>query len=816
MKTLIALMAVLVAAPALAQTPAPGAPAPSSVTMTGSVEAGAQVVDNDSRSAKFTEYRDLTDDFVLPLVSFSVGDTSTGWSFDLHGTNPGRDDQRIDLSTGRPGAYRFGVTWNETPHNYSNKALTPYIDKGGGYLALPATVQIPFKKLATASGDEAGVLASDRLVAAYQAKYLAPTPLGTQTNHGRFSLAVNPTDALALSVAYDRREKTGSKGGFGPIGDRPPRTLNVQFAEPVDYLTNDVTLAAEHDGGTFQVRGEFLYSSFANGVDTVRWDNVWASGAPGADYDVWDRLVATVGARPLAPDNTYTNALVSGGVNLPGDSRLSLSASFGQFDQNQALLPYANHSGVANTALPRQTAEGSIGTRSLNADYVMNPWRRLNLRAYVRYYDLNNDTPADQWRYATSDATNLNGTVSFVNKRVSVAHAWDRNNAGLEGTFRLPARSALTFGYEHQAYNYSHREADTTENLLRAGLRFKPASWMSLDARYRLGLRRGTTYDNEVTHEGYWYSQTDGVDNNNPALTFDNHPDMRRFDVIDRQRQQVDVTLHLTRKELLAVSAYVRYRADDFDADVAPSQPLLGTGLAQQNAQSPGDQLGLLEDARTRYGADVFVQPSPRVSFNAFVSYDKGTQSQRGLEFNENNKANPSAVATAELGPWTRGGSQWTADVDDGSWNVGFGTSLQLVPDRVTLHADYTGSLADIDLTYAGYGVTNWNGTPFAPTHQFAFSSPPTTTEDLHVVNLRLEIPVRMFTAILGYAFESYRLADWQEGGSGSWVETVGADTLLRDSSRSFQWGNRLFNLGTYLAPSYDAHIGFVGLAYRF
>jgi hypothetical protein len=24
------------------------------------------------------------------------------------------------------------------------------------------------------------------------------------------------------------------------------------------------------------------------------------------------------------------------------------------------------------------------------------------------------------------------------------------------------------------------------------------------------------------------------VDNNNPALTFDNHPDMRRYDVIDR------------------------------------------------------------------------------------------------------------------------------------------------------------------------------------------------------------------------------------------------------------------------------------------
>jgi hypothetical protein len=86
----------------------------------------------------------------------------------------------------------------------------------------------------------------------------------------------------------------------------------------------------------------------------------------------------------------------------------------------------------------------------------------------------------------------------------------------------------------------------------------------------------------------------------------------------------------------------------------------------------------------------------------------------------------------------------------------------------------------------------------------------------LNVLNLRLEIPIATFTAILGYSFESYQLEDWQEGGFGSWVEPLGADTFLRDSSRSFQWGNRLFNLGTYLSPSYDAHVGFFGLSYRF
>jgi hypothetical protein len=132
------------------------------------------------------------------------------------------------------------------------------------------------------------------------------------------------------------------------------------------------------------------------------------------------------------------------------------------------------------------------------------------------------------------------------------------------------------------------------------------------------------------------------------------------------------------------------------------------------------------------------------------------------------------------------------------------------------LSADYTASLSTVGITYAGYGVTNFDGTPFPATHQFGFSTPPDITEDLHVVNLRIDIPIKAVTFVAGYTYENYTLNDWQQGSSAPWVEAVGADTLLRDTSRSYQWGNRLFNLGTYLAPSYDAHIGFLGFRYSF
>jgi len=77
------------------------------------------------------------------------------------------------------------------------------------------------------------------------------------------------------------------------------------------------------------------------------------------------------------------------------------------------------------------------------------------------------------------------------------------------------------------------------------------------------------------------------------------------------------------------------------------------------------------------------------------------------------------------LGPWTRGSSKWTADSDDRAWTAGVGASISLIPKRMNLNANYTMSLGDFDLTYAGYGVTNFDGTPFPPNSQFAFPARP-------------------------------------------------------------------------------------------
>jgi MtrB/PioB family decaheme-associated outer membrane protein len=799
--------------------PAPEQPAGPAVLVAGAVSSAARQVDNDTNSSKLTEYRDLSDRPFVPRLTLAAVDTRNGWFAEFSGANVSLRDQTLFARGGVAGVWRAGVEWSELPHNFSNKAQTPYFQRAPGLLEVPAHVPITFKRLGTAAADTAGVLASDQLIAAYQRSFLHPTPLETETSSRTFALDYAGWEALRVGAAYDQRKQSGAEWTFAPIGDRPPRTLNIQIAEPVDSKTQELTLTADRVTTNYALQVNYLFSDYANAVDTLVWENIYTTAAPDATYDLWDRAVSTYGRRPLEPDNRYHNVSVTLGRDLPRDSRLNATVAYGRLEQNQTLLPYSyGVEGLANRALPRSTAEANIDTLQLLVDYVVNPVARLNVRAWAHRFGLDNNTPEERWQYVTSDTTNLNGGVAYVNKRINTPYANDRTNVGTEVSYRLrPWRSSIGARYEHEATSRTHREADTSDNRVGFTYHARPWKGVNLRGRYLFGVRGGT-YDPFVTRESYWYLPSEVAgDANDPRVTFDNHPDMRRFDVSDRRRHQADLTLTIVPGEVFSLSGTVRYRSDDFDSDVAAIQPLAGTAFADAAAFTPGTQLGLLEDRRTRYSFDAFCQPVPRLSLNAFVAIDDGTNLQRGLEFNENNKQNPSAVQTAELGPWTRASSQWMADTDDRVFTTGAGTFVTIVPDRLLLNLSYTLSVGNVDISYSGYGVTNWDGTPFPPNHQFAFSSPPRVNQDWHVLDLRAEVPLFKQTVFtFGYTYERYRTDDWQQAPSLAWVEPVGSEFLLRDTSRSFQWGNRLFNLGSFLAPSYDAHFTYAAFTYRF
>jgi hypothetical protein len=158
MKTLIVIITALLAVPSVAS--AQTDQQPPAVTVSGSVTTGTQQVDNSTNSSKLTEYRDLRDGFFAPQIRFDVYNTNKGDFVNLGASNVSRSDQSVRASFGRVNMWDVRIDWSEVPHHFSNKAQTPYINRGDGLFEVPATIPITFKKLNTVAADAPSVRAS--------------------------------------------------------------------------------------------------------------------------------------------------------------------------------------------------------------------------------------------------------------------------------------------------------------------------------------------------------------------------------------------------------------------------------------------------------------------------------------------------------------------------------------------------------------------------------------------------------------------------------------------------------------------------------
>lgn len=829
----------------------------------GQFTAGVQQDKSSSNSSKFNEYRDIRDGFYLYDLKFDGVDTQTGLYLDFSGKNLIREDQTLRFGVGDYGTWGLSVERNETPHNISNKAMTPFIDQGKGVYTLPSPIALPSTDVAgtltsgynlapTAAQASAGLLRNnDEATSAWLETNLHGTDLGTQRDKTSATLNYSPLEALKFRLTYTDERKDGNKITYGPIGDRPPRTLDIQMTEPIDYATREVKFEAEYNKDWFQSLFAYTISDFENDIDTLRWQNPDARlDDPGSladlSYDQWTgHRVANFGERALYPDNRYQNASLTLGFDLPLASRLGATVAFGKAEQDESLIPYATSSFGTTTLgsamdLPRGKADAEIETTLLNLDYTINPIERLNLRAFFRYYDLDNNTKESDWHYVTSDTvTNANATTTglptYKNMRTNLAYAYDQQNYGLDATYSLNFwRTTLGLGFEREEIDRDYREADTDENMYKLSLRTRPANWLTLRAKYLYGDREGDNYDNTATAASYWYALGDqGTDNDNPQFTFSNHPDTRKYDVIDRERNQVDLAATVMPIEPLSLTASYRWQDDDYDAGVKPVQPLLDyVGViaddANRNAATPGDQIGLLSRETERYGLDGAYAASERLTLTAFASRESIGAKQRGFEYNENNKLNPVTAAgleTNELGPWTRASSQWIAKTEDHTTTVGAGAGYQIIPGKLNFVTDYSFSHGKVDIGYSGFGAVfatdsvGTAGSPMPDDFQYAFRDPSTVTHKQYTFNATLEYQL-FENLVVGvhYLFDRYKISDWMEESDQPWFESVGNEYLLRDSSSatSTQWGNRLVNMGSYLGPSYESHVGFMTLTYKF
>ncbi|MEX1277007.1 MAG: MtrB/PioB family outer membrane beta-barrel protein [Bacteroidota bacterium] len=803
-------------------------------------------------SSKFNEYRDLRDGFYLQDFRVDVLDPDmSGWFLDLKGERVLLDDQRILARVGHLGnRWSIVIDHNETPHRLSNKAMTPYIDRGDGLFTVPAPVSI-FKDGNDATGTPSlvpttGQMAiNDALLANYLETYLRPVGLGTQRDRTTAALKMSHIGPFTVGLTYLLERRDGSRSTYGPIGDRPPRTLNIQLPEPMDYTSHEVGANAEYAGNHFQVQLKYLFSSFGNSVESLRWENIYFTPDAGRDFIATvagtPRHVSGFGQRSLAPDNFAHSVSLSAGFDLPFESRLTSTAVFGLMLQDEGLLPYSvsplggdlhpdrgdglnwNDPGK----LPRTSAEAEMQTVRFDVEYTINPIPQLNVRPFIRYYALDNKTPIAQWRYVTQDVAGTNGDVDYRNFRRNLAYAYDKLKYGLDVRQYFSFwRTTLGMGYARESINREFREADTDEHLFELSIRTRPAGRLTLAGSYLYGSRKSDGYNYNVTNQSYWYSFERGANEvDNPRFLFANHPDLRKFDVSDRTRNDVKLSATYIAREDLDVTAAYRQRKDDFDSRVSPVAPLAGTTVplpnpADAGAFTPGQQLGLLRDERQNITLNVHYVPGEQWTITMFADREYGRSDLRGMVFNENQRREPSNAGIqvpTQLGPWTDPNRLYYATTDEGTTTVGLGIGYKIVPGKVRLSTDLSLSRGSVDLAYTGYGSDpaylgrDWE------TFQFGFNNPGAATFDQYVVNASVEYDLSENMALgFHYLLNYYRLLDWVQEPAGPWVEQVGSEFFLRDTSRDNRWGNRVVSFGSSLAPSYDAQVGFLTMSYRF
>jgi hypothetical protein len=795
---------------------------------------GLQGVDGGD-SARFNQYRDVTDGLHLYRVRWFGQQLDSGHFLDVIGRNLARDDQDLYLAFGASGVWQARIDYSGIPGRLTYDAMSPYRYQGNGLFTVPAHVNILTVPIVGTTYDGVDAQHNDQLVASYLAQHLAPTgELGSQRNRGAAAIAFRPMSELELALSISQEEKRGTKISYGPLGDRPPRTLNVELPEPTDYTSRDLRFEASWGGPRLGVNLEVAAPQFRNDTPTMVWQSMYfgpdSDGNPLYNNDVIltgpapaRRNVSTFGQRALPPENRALTTLLTVGAIMPMQGRLTFTGSFGQMRQDESLLPYSFSTLGTDwnslDRLPRLEADGRIETRILGLEYSLRPIRGLGLKAFYRGTSIDNQTPSAQWLYPTQDSANLNGSVTYKNRRINLGYGYDRDRYGVTASYRLPAamavlgRARLGLSLERESIDRDFREATTDENIARITFAMTPTARLSLNARYLYGDRSAGPYDWNPAREGYWYTPAEaGTDPDNPRFAFGNHPDLRRFDVSDRRRDQFDFSAGFMATERLNFSLSYGLRNDSFDSDVRPVQPLAGTPFAPATDSTLGVQLGLLANDFQQLTLDATFTPIERWSLTAFISREEIDFDQRGMAFNENTRTNAQGPQIGVPGQsWRDPANYWRGINQDRTNTIGLSTFYHLVPDRWDLTGEIAWSRGTVDYLYSGFG----DAAPLGTTY-YAFRTPPTARQEQRRANLGLRYNLAERWALgVNYLFDDYEIDSWIQEPEGGWVELVGSEYLARDTTRDNRWGNRLVRLGGVLAPSYTANVLWFTAGYR-
>lgn len=452
----------------------------------GSVELGFRAVDDQDNSAKYMEYRDIDDGlFGNMFLNYFQG----AYYFGVEGKNIGLDDQSYLFEGGHYGSFDYSFFYDEIPHNLSFDALTFHSGIGSNMLTLGGN--------------------PDDVDTWRQFDY--------SVDRKKYGADVGFTlnSPLFFNVGVSREEKDGLK----PLGSGS-FSGQVEMPEPVDYETDNLTVAGGFRSTEIMFKVTGMLSSFDNENKYLMWynpftdDNEINSLPPGNDYG---KIGAHLTWRKLP---LMSSLLIRGSYsNLSND-----------FNINELNL-------TGPSGLNTMTFDGDISYTTFAATLVSRPTEMLDTRLFYSYLDKENDS-----------------TVILYDDGGNGTHIFDytKHNAGLDATFNLGMDTRLTAGYEFMDIDRRNRpDVDSnTDNLL-----FVKA--------------KNTSLDMVTAKVEYTFLDRDADSVNDPTLTPSDAAYISRFiqryDHTTKTKNELKLILELYPADSIDVGLEYAYVNNDYD-----------------------------------------------------------------------------------------------------------------------------------------------------------------------------------------------------------------------------------------------------------
>jgi len=547
------------------------------------------------RPGEFQDGRDFAHGVTIRAMNVSFNSPDRPTTFRFRALELSEKDRRVEGEAAEAGKFRSRFLWDVIPRYFSD-GRTFHTFSGPNVLTVDPALRARLQ--AAPNSSAAGSLVGPALPALVRTEL--PTTRSVQLrvlwDQTLFTQSYYPNEDLELYFRAQNVRRKGLRprttGTFanetnGPANDLVWEALGMELPERVDERTTNISVGFQYSKPKWRLGVQYDLSMFRNSFQSLTWENpfrVTDALATSPAFNVGrNRFVRSQLAS--APDNTFQSISVHASFDLPLDTQLRGSITWGRANQDEPFLPYTlNSAMVAANLLPGQpplfqldppqpSLDGEVNT--LDQDYALasRPWKNTRFVLQYRYSDRDNKTPVIFFPGLPAFGdSGVRTSVDFYNLPIeNFPSSHTRQNATASWEWSPIKKVDWELEYEFETWNRTFREAPrTNEHSIRGRLDFRPKRDVALRFDYRYAHREPRVYLTQPLvfnptlngPLGSWVVLPGTVFRDGLREEFNL---LRRYDENERIRKEGGASLQISRWDNVGLSASYRFLRDDYD-----------------------------------------------------------------------------------------------------------------------------------------------------------------------------------------------------------------------------------------------------------